>query len=91
MWSYQFLVLNCTTPGPLLLLAAMNAFDGSGDETGEVWNDARLDVTVPEPRRVARRGRDWRRSRGCAPNRRNASTAGERACALSSAGYPRLE
>lgn len=49
VWSYQFLVLNCQTPGTLLLMAAMNAFDGSGDETGEVWNDAQLDITVPEP------------------------------------------
>jgi len=49
VWSYQFLVLNCQTPGPLLLMAAMNAFDGSGDETGEVWNDAELGITVPEP------------------------------------------
>jgi hypothetical protein len=49
VWSYQFLVGNCKTPGPLLLMAAMNAFDGSGDETGEVWNDAQLDITVPEP------------------------------------------
>lgn len=49
VWSYQFLVLNCTTPGPLLLLAAMNAFDGSGDEEGEIWNKTELAVTVPEP------------------------------------------
>jgi hypothetical protein len=49
VWSYQFLVLNCTKPGPLLLLAAMNAFDGSGDETGEIWNKTELAVTVPEP------------------------------------------
>ena len=49
VWSYQFLVLNCTTPGPLLLHAAMNAFDGSGDEEGEIWNLTQLAVTVPEP------------------------------------------
>ena len=49
VWSYQFLVLNCQTPGPLLLLAAMNAFDGSGDELGEIWNKTQLDVSVPEP------------------------------------------
>lgn len=49
VWSYQFLVLNCQTPGPLLLMAAMNAFDGSGDATGEVWNGAQLGITVPEP------------------------------------------
>jgi hypothetical protein len=49
VWSYQFLVLNCKTPGPLLLLAAMNAFDGSGDETGEIWNQTELAVTIPEP------------------------------------------
>jgi hypothetical protein len=49
VWSYQFLVRNCTNPGPLLLLAAMNAFDGDGTEEGEVWNKTQLDVTVPEP------------------------------------------
>jgi hypothetical protein len=49
VWSYQFLVLNCQTPGPLLLMAAMNAFDGSGDETGEVWNGTELEIIVPEP------------------------------------------
>ena len=49
VWSYQFLVLNCQNPGPLLLLAAMNAFDGNGAEDGEVWNKTQLDVSVPEP------------------------------------------
>ena len=49
VWSYEFLVVNCTTPGPLLLLAAMNAFDGSGDADGEIWNKTELAVTVPEP------------------------------------------
>ncbi len=49
VWTYQFLVLNCQNPGPLLLLAAMNAMDGLGDETGEVWNKTQLDITVPEP------------------------------------------
>ena len=49
VWSYQFLLINCKTPGPLLLQAAMNAFDGSGDETGEIWNLTELAVTVPEP------------------------------------------
>jgi hypothetical protein len=49
VWSYQFLVLNCQNPGPLLLLAAMNAFDGLGTEEGEVWNKTQLDVSVPEP------------------------------------------
>jgi MYXO-CTERM domain-containing protein len=51
VWSYQFLLVNCSTPGPLLLHAAMNAFDGSGDEEGEIWNLTELAVTVtaPEP------------------------------------------
>ena len=49
MWSYQFLVLNCQTPGPLLLLAAMNAFNGDGTEDGEVWNKTQLEISVPEP------------------------------------------
>ena len=49
VWSYQFLLVNCQSPGPLLLLAAMNAFDGDGTEAGEIWNKTQLDVTVPEP------------------------------------------
>jgi hypothetical protein len=69
VWSYQFLVLNCTTPGAVLLRAAMNAFDGSGDELGEIWNETELPVTVPEPSATAAalvaiaalltRGRSW--------------------------------
>jgi len=49
VWSYQFLVLNCSAPGPILLRVAMNAFDGSGDEGGEAWNSNTLEITVPEP------------------------------------------
>jgi len=49
VWSYQFLVLNCTTPGTLMLEVAMNVFDGDGTELGEVWNGTSLAVTVPEP------------------------------------------
>lgn len=49
VWSYQFLVLNCLTPGTVSLRVAMNAFDGSGSEDGEVWNSTKLDVSVPEP------------------------------------------
>lgn len=49
VWSYQFLLVNCQNPGSLLLLAAMNAFDGDGTEEGEIWNKTRLDITVPEP------------------------------------------
>jgi len=49
VWSYQFLVLNCTTPGTLMLEVAMNVFDGDGTELGELWNRASLAVTVPEP------------------------------------------
>ncbi len=50
VWAYQFLVDNCKTPGTILLRVAMNAFDGSGDEDGEVWNWNTLAVNVvPEP------------------------------------------
>jgi hypothetical protein len=49
VWSYQFVVFNCKMPGPLLLRVAMNAFDGSGDESGEAWNTTTKDVSVPEP------------------------------------------
>lgn len=48
VWSYQFLVLNCAAPGPILLRVAMNAFNGDGGEDGEAWNSATLAVTVPE-------------------------------------------
>jgi len=48
-FAYTFLLTNCDVPGNIVLLAAMNAFDGSGDETGEAWNQAQLEVTVPEP------------------------------------------
>jgi hypothetical protein len=48
VWAYEFLVLNCQTPGTLLLRVAMNAFDGNGDETGEVWNASTLEIAVPE-------------------------------------------
>jgi len=49
-FSYTFLLTNCGSPGTIVLLAAMNAFDGSGDETGEAWNQAQLQIVVPEPR-----------------------------------------
>ena len=50
VWSYPFLVLNCTAPGAFLLRVEMNAFDGSGDEDGAVWNSSTLEVNaVPEP------------------------------------------
>jgi hypothetical protein len=49
VWAYQFLLVNCQNPGSVLLRAAMNAFDGSGDEEGEAWNSTTLEVTIPEP------------------------------------------
>jgi hypothetical protein len=49
VWSYQFILEKCQVPGPLLLRVAMNAFDGSGTEEGEVWNFATRQVAVPEP------------------------------------------
>jgi hypothetical protein len=48
-WSYDFLVVDCDVPGTLVLLAAMNVFDGDGTEEGELWNKTQLSVTVPEP------------------------------------------
>jgi hypothetical protein len=48
-WSYQFLVGNCQTPGPVLLRVAMNAFDGFGDEEFDAWNSASVELTIPEP------------------------------------------
>jgi hypothetical protein len=49
VFSYDFQLVNCTVPGAVVLHAAMNGFDGSGDQTGEVWNGTQLAVTVPEP------------------------------------------
>lgn len=53
VWSYQFLVLNCQAPGSLLLRVAMNAFDDSTDELGDMWNSNTIEVTVPEPGALA--------------------------------------
>lgn len=49
VWGYEFLIVNCTNPGTLTLLAAMNAFNRDGLESGEIWNKTELQVTVPEP------------------------------------------
>lgn len=49
VYRYTFLLTNCGVPGNIVLLAAMNAFDRSGDETGEAWNEASLQIVVPEP------------------------------------------
>jgi hypothetical protein len=53
VFEYTFLLTSCTVPGNVRLVAAMNLFDGSGDETGEVWNRAETTVTVPEPAAAA--------------------------------------
>lgn len=53
VWSYQFLVLNCQAPGSPLLRVAMNAFDDSTDELGDMWNSSTLALTIPEPGALA--------------------------------------
>jgi hypothetical protein len=49
VWSYTFALTNCIVPGTLHLLAAMNAFNGDQDITGDLWNWKSVNVTVPEP------------------------------------------
>jgi hypothetical protein len=49
VFSYDFLLANCTTQGTIRLLTAMNAFNGDEDYTGEAWNKAEITVTVSAP------------------------------------------
>jgi hypothetical protein len=49
VWSYSFALTNCIVPGKIHLLAAMNAFNGDGDITGDFWNKKDVNVTIPEP------------------------------------------
>jgi len=49
VWSYSFALTNCIVPGTIHLLAAMNAYNGDADITGDVWNSTEMNVTVPEP------------------------------------------
>jgi hypothetical protein len=48
VFSYSFLLINCSTPGSIRMLAAMNTFNGDGESTGDAWNQAEKTVTVPE-------------------------------------------
>lgn len=49
VFSYQFLLINCNTPGSVRLLVAMNTFNFDGESTGDAWNKTEKTVTVPEP------------------------------------------
>jgi hypothetical protein len=49
VFSYTFLLANCSTPGSVRLLVAMNTFNFDGESTGDAWNQAEKTVTVPEP------------------------------------------
>jgi MYXO-CTERM domain-containing protein len=49
VFSYDFLLVDCTTPGTVRLLVAMNTFNYDGDITGDAWNQAEKTITVPEP------------------------------------------
>jgi hypothetical protein len=49
VFSYEFLLIDCNTPGTVRLLVAMNTFNGDGDSTGDFWNQAEKTITVPEP------------------------------------------
>lgn len=53
VFSYQFLLVNCTTPGTVRILVAMNTFNGDGESTGDAWNQTEKIVTVPEPSAAA--------------------------------------
>jgi len=49
VYGYQFLLVNCNTPGTVRVLVAMNTFNFDGESTGDFWNQAEKTVTVPEP------------------------------------------
>jgi len=49
-WAYNFTLTAPLTLGTLVLNSVMNAFDGSGDESGDLWNNTTFSVqVVPEP------------------------------------------
>ena len=49
-WSYNFTLTAPLTLGTLVLNSVMVAFDGSGDATGDLWNNTTFSVQViPEP------------------------------------------
>jgi hypothetical protein len=49
-WSYDFTLTAPMTLGTIVLNAAMNAFNGDGDTTGDLWNKTTFSVqVVPEP------------------------------------------
>lgn len=48
VFSYQFLLVDCQTPGTVRLLVAMNTFNFDGESTGDAWNQTVKTVTVPE-------------------------------------------
>jgi uncharacterized protein (TIGR03382 family) len=48
VYSYQFLLVDCQTPGTVRLLIAMNTFNFDGESTGDAWNQTVKTVTVPE-------------------------------------------
>jgi len=49
VFSYQFLLVDCNTPGSVRLLVAMNTMNFDGESTGDAWNKTEKTVTVPEP------------------------------------------
>lgn len=49
VYSYSFLLKDCTVPGTIRLLVAMNTFNGDGESTFDAWNQAEMTITVPEP------------------------------------------
>jgi hypothetical protein len=49
VFSYQFLLIDCNTPGTVRLLVAMNTMNFDGESTGDAWNETEKTVTVPEP------------------------------------------
>ena len=49
-WAYNFTLTAPLTLGTLVLNSVMLAFDGTGDETGDLWNNTTFSVQViPEP------------------------------------------
>ena len=49
-WSYNFTLTAPLTLGTIVLNSVMLAFDGTGDDTGDLWNNTTFSVQViPEP------------------------------------------
>jgi MYXO-CTERM domain-containing protein len=49
VFSYDFLLINCSVPGNVRILVAMNTYNADGESIGDAWNKTEKTVSVPEP------------------------------------------